>query len=80
MGAIFFVTVPDTIMRSACLGLGLKTSAPKRAMSNRAIEAHIISMAQHARPKVTGQRELARARSRILSRTANFMIGSFVSR
>ncbi len=80
MGAIFFVTVPDTIMRSACLGLALKISAPKRAMSNRAIDVVIISIAQHARPKVTGQSEFARARLRILSRTANFMIGSFVSR
>jgi len=49
-------------------------------MSNRAIDVVIISIAQHARPKVTGQSEFARARLRILSRTANFMIGSFVSR
>jgi hypothetical protein len=29
-GAIFRVTVPATIMRSDCLGLGRKTSAPKQ--------------------------------------------------
>jgi len=34
-GAIFSVTVPATIMRSDCRGLGRNTSAPKRAMSKR---------------------------------------------
>src|SRR5881398_1492817 len=33
-GAIFSVTVPATIMRSDCRGLGRNTSAPNRAISN----------------------------------------------
>ena len=49
-GAIFLVTVPDTIKRSACRGDGRKTSEPNRAMSKRAIEAAIISIAQQASP------------------------------
>src|SRR5208337_3873825 len=55
MGAIFSVTVPETIIRSACRGLGRNTSAPKRAISKREVEAAIISMAQHASPNVIGQ-------------------------
>src|SRR5579872_2505088 len=54
-GAIFSVTVPATIMRSDCRGLGRNTSAPKRAMSNREVLDAIISIAQHASPKVRGQ-------------------------
>src|SRR5579872_2160105 len=54
-GAIFSVTVPATIMRSDCRGLGRKTSAPKRAISKREVEEAIISMAQQAKPKVIGQ-------------------------
>jgi hypothetical protein len=60
-GAILRVTVPATIMRSDCLGLGRKTSAPKRAISKRDVLAAIISMAQQARPKVSGQTEDFRA-------------------
>src|SRR5947209_13553179 len=54
-GDIFSVTVPATIIRSACRGEGRKTSAPKRAMSNRAVVEAIISIAQQARPNVNGQ-------------------------
>src|ERR1700729_3151642 len=54
-GDIFSVTVPATIIRSAWRGEGRKTSAPKRAMSKRAVVEAIISMAQQARPKVSGQ-------------------------
>src|ERR1041385_6346739 len=54
-GAIFNVTVPATIIRSLCRGLGRKTSAPNRAMSNRDVLEAIISIAQHASPKVSGQ-------------------------
>src|SRR5215469_4019059 len=54
-GPIFKVTVPATIIRSAWRGEGRKTSAPKRAISNRAVVDAIISMAQQARPKVRGQ-------------------------
>src|ERR1035437_3671465 len=60
-GAILSVTVPATIMRSLCRGLGRKTSAPKRAISKREALAAIISMAQHARPKVSGQMDDSRA-------------------
>jgi hypothetical protein len=54
-GAIFRVTVPATIMRSDCLGLGRKTSAPNRAISKRDVEDAIISIAQQAKPNVSGQ-------------------------
>src|SRR5664279_4686252 len=60
-GAILSVTVPATIIRSDCLGLGRNTSAPKRAISKREVLAAIISMAQHASPKVSGQMDESRA-------------------
>src|ERR1700733_9418030 len=59
-GAIFLVTVPETIIKSACRGEGRKTSAPKRARSYRAMVVAIISMAQQAKPKVSGQTEFLR--------------------
>ena len=49
-GAILWVTVPATIMTSACRGLERKTSIPNRAVSWCDIDAAIISMAQHASP------------------------------
>src|SRR5438552_15418709 len=54
-GAIFSVTVPATIMRSDCRGLGRNTSAPNRAISNREEHDAIISIGQQPRPKVNGQ-------------------------
>ena len=54
-GAIFSVTVPATIIRSDCRGLGRKTSAPNRAISKRDVLEAIISMAQQASPNVSGQ-------------------------
>src|SRR5688572_23358655 len=54
-GPIFKVTVPAIMIKSLCRGLGRKTPAPKRSMSNRPAPVAIISMAQHARPKVMGQ-------------------------
>ncbi len=60
-GAIFLVTVPATIIRSACRGEARNTSAPNRAMSNRGPPAAIISMAQHARPNPIGQSDDCRA-------------------
>jgi hypothetical protein len=68
MGAIFLVKVPATIIRSACLGDGLKTSDPNRAISQVAILATIISRAHQARPKVTGQIEYFLPQLTILSR------------
>src|SRR5215469_9523686 len=59
-GAIFLVTVPATIIKSACRGDGRNTSAPNRARSQRDIEAAIISMAQQASPKPSGQTEFLR--------------------
>src|SRR5690606_27571194 len=54
-GAIFRESRPAMIIRSACRGEARNTSAPKRAMSYRDALIDIISMAQQARPKVTGQ-------------------------
>ena len=54
-GTIFLVTVPETIIRSAWRGLGRMTSMPKRARSQRLAAVAIISMAQQARPKSSGQ-------------------------
>jgi hypothetical protein len=45
----FNVTVPATMMRSDCLGLGRKIPAPKRSISKRDAPVAIISMAQQAR-------------------------------
>src|SRR3989304_5173856 len=55
-GAIFLVTVPETIITSDCRGEGQGTM-PKRSRSCRAMKVEIISMAQQARPKVSGQSE-----------------------
>src|SRR5437867_4583424 len=44
-------------MRSDWRGEGRNNSAPKRAMSYRGMAVAIISIAQQARPKATGQRE-----------------------
>ena len=54
------ITVPETMIRSAWRGEGLKTSAPNRARSYRAMLVAIISMAQHARPNVIGHTEFFR--------------------
>src|SRR5215471_4303397 len=61
MGAIFSTTVPATIIRSDCRGVPRKTSAPKRARSNRASMTAIISIAQQASPNCIGQIEERRA-------------------
>src|SRR3990172_7412109 len=66
-GAIFLVTVPATISRSAWRGDARNTSAPNREMSNREADAAIISMAQQASPKPIGQSEDCRAQLRMLS-------------
>src|SRR6202011_1118816 len=66
-GAIFCERRPATIIKSAWRGDGRKTSAPKRATSKRAAAMDIISMAQHAKPKPSGQMELLRAQFTALS-------------
>src|SRR5438105_2980366 len=53
-GAIFNVGVPATIIKSDWRGLGRKTPAPKRSISNRDAPVAIISMAQQASPNVIG--------------------------
>src|SRR6266542_2749915 len=65
--AIFFVTVPATMSRSAWRGEARKTSAPNREMSKRDAEAAIISIAQHARPKPSGHNDDSRAQVSTLS-------------
>src|SRR6185369_3829838 len=52
--AILKLTVPATIIKSACRGVARKAPAPKRSMSKRDAPLAIISMAQHARPNVIG--------------------------
>src|SRR6185312_2911501 len=66
-GAIFCDTRPAMIIRSDCRGEGRNTSAPKRAISNRAADMDIISIAQQARPKVIGQMEFLRTQLTALS-------------
>src|SRR5918997_3234081 len=66
-GAIFRDRRPATIIRSDWRGEPRNTSAPKRAMSYREQLIAIISIAQHARPNVTGQIDERRAHCTILS-------------
>src|SRR5829696_7081017 len=61
-GAIFIATRPERMIMSAWRGEARKTSAPKRAASLRgAPTTEIISIAQHASPKVSGHGAFARA-------------------
>src|SRR6476661_4251310 len=60
IGAILMVTVPDTIIRSEWRGDAHGTM-PSRSTSKRDAKVAIISMAQHARPNVTGQTDDFRA-------------------
>src|SRR5581483_12504154 len=66
-GAILRDRRPATIIRSDWRGLPRNTSAPKRATSYREQLIAIISIAQHARPKVTGQIDDRRAHWTIFS-------------
>jgi hypothetical protein len=59
-GAILLVSVPAMIIQSDCRGDGRKMM-PKRSKSYRAAPQCIISTAQHAKPKVMGHSEPARA-------------------
>src|SRR5260370_7970413 len=60
-GAIFSVGVRASIRRSDWRGLGRKTAAPNLSMSKRDAPVAIISMAQHASPKVIGHNADLRA-------------------
>src|SRR2546423_11224565 len=63
-------------MRSAWRGEGRKTSAPKRARSKRAAAMDIMSIAQQAKPKPSGQMELLRAQFTALSSVVKMMPSS----
>src|SRR5678816_4725247 len=63
IGAILMVTVPDTIIRSECRGEAHGTM-PRRSTSKRDAKVAIISMAQQARPNVTGHTDDFRAQFR----------------
>src|ERR1044072_6005423 len=55
-GSIFLVTVPAMMIQSDCRGEARKM-IPKRSRSLWEAPVAIISMAQHARPKVIGHIE-----------------------
>ena len=55
------LTRPETIITSACRGEARNVSAPNLERSLRTETVFIISIAQHARPNVAGQRLLFRA-------------------
>src|ERR1700704_4709046 len=59
-GALLLETRPAIMIRSDWRGDGRNTSAPKRAISKRDAPIDIISMAQQAKPKVSGQMEFLR--------------------
>src|SRR6185436_16687695 len=77
-GAILRDRRPATIMRSDWRGDPRNTSAPKRAMSYRPQLIAIISIAQHARPNVTGQMADRRSHCTIFS-TVVVRIGISIS-
>ena len=60
-------TRPERMIRSAWRGEARIASKPKRAMSTREATIVIISIAQQARPKVSGKNELPRAQDTALS-------------
>ena len=66
-GAIFWLTRPETIIRSACRGDARKTSIPQRPPSWRGPPNCIISIAQQARPIVSGQKDALRVQPAIAS-------------
>src|SRR5260370_20207997 len=75
-GAICRERRPATIIRSAWRGEGRNTSEPKRATSKRAADMDIISMAQQAKPKLSGQMELLRDQFTALSSVVKMMPSS----
>src|SRR4030095_17145886 len=81
IGAILIVTVPDTIIRSEWRGEAHGT-IPKRSTSKRDANVAIISIAQQARPNVTGHIEDFRAqlKSLLVEDTASHPPGKCSSR
>src|SRR6185436_20256791 len=57
-GPILFTIVPAIIITSACLGVALATSKPKRLQSYFAEAVLIISIAQQLVPNTNGHKEL----------------------
>src|SRR3989338_244057 len=76
IGAIFRQTVPATIIRSDCRGEARNTPAPYRSMSYRDDTEVIISIAQHARPKVIGHSADLRAQLMTWSTFVVISVGS----
>ena len=62
-GAILWVTVPATIIKSLWRGEARNTPAPNRSKSYLVAAVAIISMAQQARPNAIGHRALRRPQS-----------------
>ena len=60
-------TLPARMIRSACRGDARNASQPNRAMSSLDATMWICSIAQHARPNVSGKNELPRAHATALS-------------
>src|SRR5699024_4706490 len=79
--AIFWLTRPATIIRSAWRGDARNGSMPKRAMSKRPAAVPIISMAQQASPNVAGHSDPLRAYPATVSTVDSRMpLGSCSSR
>src|SRR5215831_15992989 len=76
IGAIFSVTVPATMIRSDCLGLGRKIPAPNRSISKREAPVAIISIAQQASPNVIGHSADLRAQLKTKSTESVMMFFS----
>src|SRR4030095_7154302 len=67
-GAILFTIVPAIMITSACRGVALATSNPKRLQSYFAAAVLIISMAQQLVPNTNGHKELLLAQLMTSSR------------
>src|SRR4249920_464987 len=82
-GAIFWLTRPATIIRSAWRGDARKSSMPHLERSYCPAPVDIISIAQQASPKVAGHIDCLRAqpaaRSRVVNRTPRLTSSSISS-
>src|SRR5580704_9057802 len=79
-GAIFWLSRPATIIRSACRGVLEARSMPNLARSCFGPPVWNSSMAQQARPKVAGHTERARAHPATFStEVSRTPLGSFSS-
>src|SRR5690606_31694075 len=80
--AILSVTVPETIMRSACRGPLANGITPNRMKSWRLIEVAMNSIAQQASPKLNTQSEyrLPQFRTNFIGLGASLAAGPIVGR